>query len=95
LGISLRLMPPLPPGRERMSRVESYAIISARMSSTGYCKKRHVSRCGALACDILTASRSKTNLGDGAVVDLDKVAGSRVHLQALVESQSGINGLGS
>lgn len=37
----------------------------------------------------------ETNLGDGAVVDLDKVAGGRVYLQALVESESRLNSLGS
>ena len=34
-------------------------------------------------------------LGHGAVVDLDEVAGSRVHLEALVERQSGLDLLGS
>lgn len=36
-----------------------------------------------------------TNLGDSAVVDLDQVTRGRVDLQALVESQSRFNGLGS
>lgn len=34
------------------------------------------------------------NLGNSAIVDLNQVARSRVHLETLVESESGLNSLG-
>lgn len=72
-----------------MSRLESYAIISARMSNIG-CKDGISSRL-VRSWEIELCAY----LGDGAVVDLDQVPRGRVDLEALVEGKSGLDSLGS
>jgi hypothetical protein len=44
---------------------------------------------------LLEGGASSIYLGNGAVVDLDEVAGSRVNLQSLVESERRVKHLGS
>lgn len=72
-----------------MSRLESYAIISARMSNIGCAN--------GLGCcfGYFELGDLDSYLGDGAVVDLDQVTRGRVDLETLVEGECGFNGLGS
>lgn len=71
----------------RMSRDESYAIISAKMSNMG-CT-------GVSETTQLRGSCSPSYLGNSAVVDSDQVTGGRIDLETLIEGQSRLKSLRS
>lgn len=89
------MLTPAEEGRVRMLMSPSYAIISAKISNMGYGGVDCQYKIKSVHWECHIAGRRGIYLGNGAVVDLDEVAGSRVNLQSLVESERRVKHLGS
>lgn len=86
---------PAEEGRVRMLMSPSYAIMSAKISNIGCGRIYSQHKIKSVHWECHVARRRGIYLGNGAVVDLDEVAGSRVNLQSLVESECRVKHLGS